>query len=61
MREAISQYVDREEKREALNRDTRKTWEAYQLTGMHLTGAEVDAWLAKLEAGEDAELPPCHT
>jgi predicted transcriptional regulator len=61
MREAISQYVDREEKREALNRDTQKAWEAYQLTGMHLTGAEVDAWLAKLEAGEDAELPPCYT
>ena len=33
----------------------------YQETGLHLTGAEVDEWLAKIEAGEIVELPPCHT
>jgi len=60
MLEAIGQYVDREEKREALNRDARAAWEDYQATGLHATGEEVDAWLAKLEAGEDAPPPECH-
>ena len=60
MREAIAQYVEREEKREAFRRDAIEAWEEYQRTGMHLTFEEADAWLAKLEAGEDAELPNCH-
>ena len=37
-----------------------RAWEAYQENGLHLTLEEADAWLAKLEAGEDAELPKCH-
>lgn len=60
MREAIAQYVEREEKREAFKQDAIGAWEAYQRTGLHLTLEEADAWLAKLEAGEDAALPPCH-
>ncbi len=60
MREAISQYVEREEKREAFRQVTLAAWQEYQDTGLHLTGEEVDAWMAKLEAGEDAELPACH-
>ncbi|MFT4195453.1 CopG family ribbon-helix-helix protein [Ottowia sp.] len=60
MREAITQYVEREEKREAFRQHTLKAWEEFQQTGMHLTGEEVDAWMARLEAGEDAELPACH-
>jgi len=61
MREAIAQYVEREEKREAFREDTLRAWEEFQRTGLHLTGEEVDAWMAKLEAGEDAEPPACHT
>ncbi len=60
MREAISQYIEREEKREALRQATFAAWQEYQDTGLHLTGDEVDAWMAKLEAGEDVELPACH-
>lgn len=61
MREAIAQYVEREEKRETYKQDALRAWEEYQRTGRHLTLDEADAWLAKLEAGEDAELPACHT
>ena len=50
LREAVEQYVEREEKREQLR----------QATGLHVTAEEADAWLAKLEAGEDATPPPCH-
>lgn len=60
LREAIQQYVDREEKREAFRQDAIRAWEEYQATGLHLTLEEVDAWLARLEAGEDAEMPECH-
>jgi len=60
MRKAIEQYVDYEEDREQLNRDMVASWEEYQATGLHVTGEEVDAWLAKLEAGEDAEPPIPH-
>lgn len=60
MREAIREYVEREEKREAFRQAGLQAWEEYQQTGLHLTGEEADAWLARLEAGEDAELPPCH-
>lgn len=60
MREAIAQYVEREEKRETFRQDTIWAWDEYQQTGVHLTLEEADAWLAKLEAGEDAEPPECH-
>ncbi len=61
MRDAIEQYVAREEKREHLRLDALAAWTDYQATGLHATAAEADAWLAKLEAGEDAETPACHT
>jgi len=35
-------------------------WAEYQATGLHATAEETDSWLAKLEAGEDAEAPECH-
>lgn len=61
MREAIDQYVSGEERRDAFNRAASESWEDYKATGLHLTGEEVDAWLARLEAGEDVPLPECHT
>lgn len=60
MREAITQYVDREEKREAFRQDALKTWEAYRATGRHASADEADAWLAQLEQGNDVEPPTCH-
>ncbi|PWB55185.1 MAG: CopG family transcriptional regulator [Nitrosomonadales bacterium] len=60
MREAIRQYVEREEKREAFHQDAIKAWNECQATGLHVTMEEADAWLARLEAGQDAEPPECH-
>ena len=60
MREAVEQYVGREEKREQFRRDALAAWDAYQATGLHATAEEADAWLARLEAGEPAETPQCH-
>ncbi len=60
MLDAINEYVEREEKREAFRQDGVRAWEEYQATGMHVTHEEADAWLAKLEQGQDVDMPPCH-
>jgi predicted transcriptional regulator len=60
MREAIIQYVEREEKREAFRQDTLKAWEEYRSTGLHVTAEEAGAWLTQLEHGNDIEPPECH-
>ena len=60
MREAISQYVEREERREAVRQDALRAWQEYQATGLHVTSAEADAWLAQLEQGHDVEPPAPH-
>ena len=60
MREAITQYVVREEKREAFRQETLKAWEDFRANGLHVTAGEADAWLAQLEQGNDSEPPACH-
>jgi len=59
MREAIEEYVEREEKRERFRQDALSAWAQYQATGLHVTAEDADAWLAKLEAGRDAAPPKC--
>jgi predicted transcriptional regulator len=56
VREAIEQYMEREDAIERCNEDTLAAWAEYQATGEHITGEEADAWLARLEAGDDS--PP---
>jgi predicted transcriptional regulator len=60
MREAISQYVDREEKREAFRQDAIKAWDEYQETGLHATAGEVDTWLASWGTENELPAPVCH-
>ncbi|WP_341485581.1 CopG family ribbon-helix-helix protein [Thioclava sp. GXIMD4215] len=60
MREAISQYVEREEKREALRRDTAQAWEEFQETGLHATAEEVDRWLESWGTDNELPAPECH-
>lgn len=59
MREAIHQYVEREEKREAFRQDAITAWNEYQATGLHVTMEDADAWMGKLESGKDMEPPEC--
>jgi predicted transcriptional regulator len=60
MKEAIEQYVEREEKRQSFRDDAEKAWKDYRATGLHLTAEETDRWLEKLAGGDDAEPPACH-
>lgn len=59
MHEAIAQYVEREEKRETLRRDTLEAWEEFQESGLHGMAAEVDAWLANWGSGDELSAPLC--
>ena len=60
MREAISQYVAREEKREAFRQDAINTWNEYQKNGLHVTGDEVVAWLDTWGDVNEEAAPICH-
>ncbi len=60
MREAIQQYVEREEKRETFRQDTLSAWDEFQASGLHATAAEVDTWLASWGTGDERTAPICH-
>lgn len=60
MREAIEQYVEREERHEAFKQDALKAWEDYQATGLHVTGDEVERWLTSWGTDDEAPPPQCH-
>ena len=60
MREAIAQYVGREEARESFKQEALVSWTEYQETGRHLTGKEVRAWLNTWGTEAETELPQCH-
>lgn len=60
MLEAIRQYVEREEKREAYRQDGINAWNEYQETGLHVTGDEVIAWLDTWGEENEQAAPICH-
>ena len=60
MREAICQYVEREEVRESFEREALASWTAYQETGRHLSGGEIRSWLETWGTDLEVELPECH-
>ena len=60
MREAIAQYVDREEKRQALHHDAVAAWNEFEETGLHVTGNEVMAWLMTWGTDDEVPAPACH-
>jgi len=60
MREAIRDYVVREEAQESFKREALSSWTAYQESGKHLTGEEVAEWLGTWGTDKETELPRCH-
>lgn len=60
MREAIAQYVEREEKRETLREEALQAWEEFQTTGLHATADDVDKWLASWGTDNELPAPECH-
>lgn len=60
MREAIAQYVEREEARESFRQEALESWRAYRETGRHVTAAELNDWLDSWGAEEEKDAPACH-
>ena len=60
MREAIQQYVEREEARESFKQEALASWAEYQTTGQHLTGNEARSWVHSWGTESETELPPTH-
>jgi predicted transcriptional regulator len=60
MREAIRQYVEREEARESFKQEALASWVAYQETGQHLTGEEARSWVESWGTENEAGAPKCH-
>jgi predicted transcriptional regulator len=60
MREAITQYVSREEAREDFKQEALCSWKAFQETGQHLTNQEVREWLTTWGTEQEKAVPKCH-
>ncbi|MCK5799415.1 MAG: CopG family ribbon-helix-helix protein [Deltaproteobacteria bacterium] len=60
MREAILQYIDREEKRESFKQDALAAWQEYQETGLHASASEAEKWLGSWGDDDELSAPKCH-
>ncbi|GBU09330.1 CopG family transcriptional regulator [Gammaproteobacteria bacterium] len=60
MREAISQYIEREEKYEVFHQSAIDSWQEYQTTGLHVSSDEVFAWLETWGTDNEKAAPLCH-
>lgn len=60
MKEAIRQYLDREEARESFKHEALASWQEYKETGQHLTGDQVSTWLDSWGTEEEKAIPSCH-
>ncbi|MHA6685783.1 CopG family ribbon-helix-helix protein [Mesorhizobium sp. A556] len=60
MREAIEQYVGREEAQASFQAEAQAAWKSYRETGLHLTGEEVRDWLGDWGTEKETEAPACH-
>ena len=60
MREAINEYVNREEAKENFKQEALAAWKTYKETGKHLTGQEARDWLTSWGTDQEKEIPDCH-
>jgi len=60
MKEAILEYVEREEKREAFHQEAMESWKEYKETGLHVTGEEMIEWLNTWGSENEKAAPICH-
>ena len=60
MKEALSQYLEREEKAQEFRRKAGKAGEDYKATGLHATDEEVVKWLESWGQENEAPVPKCH-
>jgi predicted transcriptional regulator len=60
MKQAIEEFVEREETREQFRQDPTGPFEDGESTGLHLTHEEASEWLRKLVEGHRTPMPKPH-
>jgi predicted transcriptional regulator len=60
MREAVREYLTREEARQSFQDEAEEAWHDYEKTGLHLTQAEMESWAASLGTRRTKRLPKWH-
>jgi predicted transcriptional regulator len=60
MREAVREYLTREEARQSFQDEAEEAWRDYKKTGLHVTQAEMESWAASLSARRPKRLPKWH-
>ena len=61
MREAVREYLTREEARQSFRDEADEAWRDYEETGLHATQAELDAWAKSLGTRKPKRTPKWHT
>lgn len=61
MKEAILDYVCREEARQNFIAAAEASFEHYKETGLHVTLDEFGSWVDAVQTAPDTALPACHT
>lgn len=56
----MREYIERETARISFKRETEQAWEHYQQTGLHVTEAEMNAWMDSIYTDNEKSLPVCH-
>lgn len=60
MKEAILEYVQREEVRQNFIKAAETSFEHYKETGLHITLDEFNGWVDDVQTKPDAPITPCH-
>jgi predicted transcriptional regulator len=60
MNEAITDYVERKERRAAYLAEVEERYRQLRETGLHLSQEEADKWIEQLLRGENPPLPKPH-
>ena len=60
LKEAIREYIDREEARQNFINVAERSYEHYKETGSHISLDEFSAWADDVEKNPGAPMPVCH-
>lgn len=60
MKEAILEYIQREEARQRFIQAAEASYQHFKETGLHVTFDEFSAWVDEAENDPDTPIPTCH-
>ena len=60
LKEAIREYIDREESRQNFIKVAKRSYQHYKETGSHISLDEFSAWVDAVEQKPSTSMPVCH-